>query len=288
GKTFVLKAGGGAFTDERGALALLEQVEILHRLGVRLVLVHGGGPQATELAERLGAEVRFVAGRRVTDPVSLEAATMVLNGSLQTRILALCRRVSLPAVGISGVDAGLISARRRPPVEVDGRSVDYGLVGDIVAVDPAVVLAQLAADLVPVVSPISADATGAVLNINADTVAARIAIALGAEKLILLTGAPGILEQEDDPASRVSYTDLAGLADLERRGALGGGMRPKVAAIESALQGGVRRVHVISQSAPDGLLREIFTNEGSGTLVVADVHALTPEELAAGPAAARA
>ena len=281
GKTFVIKAGGGAFADEKSALALLEQVEILHRLGVKVVLVHGGGPQASALAATLGASVEFKAGRRVTDPVSLEAATLVLNGAVNTQILALCRRVGVPAVGLSGVDAGLIVARRRPPVEVDGETVDYGLVGDVIRVDPKVVFAQLDAGLVPVVSPISADEAGALLNVNADTVAARLAVALSAEKLIVLTGAAGILEREEDSGSRISYTDLAGLAELNRKGALGAGMRPKAAAIEHALTQGVRRVHVISQTAPDALLREVFTNEGSGTLVVADVHALSPAELAA-------
>ncbi len=281
GKTFVIKAGGGAFADERTTIALLEQVEILHRLGVRVVLVHGGGPQASALAATLGAAVEFKAGRRVTDPVSLEAATMVLNGAVNTHILALCRRVGVPAVGLSGVDAGLIVARRRPPVEVDGETVDYGLVGDVIRVDPKVVLAQLDAGLVPIVSPISADEAGGLLNVNADTVAARLAVALSAEKLIVLTGAAGILEREEEAGSRISYTDLAGLAELNRNGALGTGMRPKAAAIEHALTQGVRRVHVISQTAPDALLREVFTNEGSGTLVVADIHALSPAELAA-------
>src|SRR6185295_1944585 len=224
GKTFVIKAGGGAFADERTTIALLEQVEILHRLGVRVVLVHGGGPQASALAATLGASVEFKAGRRVTDPVSLDAATMVLNGAVNTQILALCRRVGVPAVGLSGVDAGLIVARRRPPVDVDGETVDYGLVGDIVRVDPKVVVAQLDAGLVPVVSPISADEAGGLLNVNADTVAARLAVALSAEKLIVLTGAAGILEREEDAGSRISYTDLAGLAELNRRGALGAGM----------------------------------------------------------------
>ncbi len=281
GKTFVLKAGGGAFSDEKTTLALLEQVEILNRLGVRVVLVHGGGPQASALAGTLGAKVEFKAGRRVTDPISLEAATMVLNGQVNTHVLALCRRAGVPAVGLSGVDAGLIVAKRRPPVEVDGETVDYGLVGDVIRVDPRVVIAQLDAGLVPVVSPISADEAGGLLNVNADTVAARLAAALSAEKLIVLTGAAGILEREDDPGSRISYTDLAGLAELNRKGALGAGMRPKAAAIEQALRDGVRRVHVISQTAADALLREVFTNEGSGTLVVADVHALSPAELAA-------
>jgi acetylglutamate kinase len=171
-----------------------------------------------------------------------------------------------------------VRANRRPPVHVDGESVDYGFVGDIVSIDPTVIRKELDAGLMPVVSPVSADDAGTVLNINADTVAAAIGAALGAEKLILCTGAPGILERADDPRSLVSYTDLAGLKRLERAGSLGGGMLPKATAIEAAIRGGVRRVHVISYNARDSVLAEVFTNEGTGTMIVADVKALTLAE----------
>lgn len=283
GKTFVLKAGGAVFAQDRSLSALVEQVEILHQVGVKTVLVHGGGPQSSELAAALGVTPAFVDGRRVTDGKSLEIATMVLNGTINTRILAACRRLELPAVGISGVDAGLIAARRRPPVHSGdgGGVVDFGYVGDVVSVDAAVVRKLLAEGLLPVVSPLSADEEGTLLNINADTVAAALAVGLGAEKLILLTGALGILEQADEPGSLVSYTDLAGLDRLRRRGCLAGGMLPKAQAIETAIRGGVPRVHVVSHSVPDSLLLEVFTNEGIGTLVVEDVAALTPAEQAA-------
>ncbi len=285
GKTFVLKAGGGALEREAIARALVEQIEVLHQVGIRVVLVHGGGSQSTDLARALGAEARFVEGRRVTDAKALEVAAMVLNGAVNTNLLAVCRSVGLPAVGVSGIDAGLVQARRRPPVRVGGEMVDYGFVGDVAAVDPKVLTDLMDAGYVPVVSPLSAAADGTVLNINADTIASALAVALQAEKLLFLTGAPGILERPDDPGSLVSYTDLAGLRRLKDEGGLVRGMLPKTSAIEAAIQGGVRRVHILSHDLPDGLLAEVFTNQGVGTLVVADVRALSPAEAAAGAAA---
>jgi acetylglutamate kinase len=273
GKTFVIKVGGGALEREATLRALLEQIEVLHQVGIRVVLVHGGGPQSTALAQSLGIEPRFVEGRRVTDEKTLEIAALVLNGSLNTRLLAACRRQQLPAIGLSGVDGGLIRARRRSPVPVD-----YGYVGDIVGVDPAPLRHLLDGGFVPVVSPLSADDDGTLLNVNADTVASALAVALQAEKLLFLTGAAGLLERPDDPGSLVSYTDLAGLRRLREQGSFATGMLPKASAVEAAIQGGVRRVHLLSQDLPDGLLAEVFTNEGVGTLVVADVHALTPAE----------
>lgn len=278
GKVFVVKAGGGVFADDATTRMLIEQIAILHHLGVRVVLVHGGGPQLDELQRSLGIEPRMVGGRRVTDARSIDVTTMVLNGLISTRILAACRELGIDAVGLSGVDAGLVRARRRPPVEVDGETIDYGFVGDIAGIDVTVLLKQLDAGLMPVVSPLSADETGCVLNINADTVAASIGAALGAEKLILCTGAAGILEDLSDPGSLVSYTDLEGLARLQSSGSFADGMLPKATAIVNAIRGGVRRVHVISYRVADSLLAEVFTNEGTGTLIVEDIDALTPAE----------
>ena len=243
-------------------------------------MVHGGGPQLTELTEALGVPTRMVQGRRITDEKSIDATAMVLNGLINTRILAICRDLEISAVGLSGVDAGLIRAHRRPPVHLPGHTeiVDFGFVGDIDSVDVSVIRQHLDAGLMPVVSPLSADDKGTLLNINADTVAAAIGAALGAEKLILCTGAPGILERVDDPTSVVSYTDLAGLARMRDDGRILDGMLPKSLAIEFAIRGGVRRVHVISYAATDSILAEVFTNEGTGTLIVADVNALTPAE----------
>lgn len=282
GKTFVIKAGGGALERDSTVRDLVEQIEVFHQVGIRVVLVHGGGTQSTGLARALGAESRFVEGRRVTDAPALEVATMVLNGAANTRLLATCRSVGLPAVGVSGVDAGLIRARRRPPVQVGGELVDYGFVGDVASVEPRVLTALMDAGYVPVVSPLSAADDGTLLNINADTIASALAVALGAEKLLFLTGAAGILERPDDVGSLVSYIDLAGLRRLKDAGGVVAGMLPKTSAIEAAIAGGVRRVHILSHDLPDGLLAEVFTNEGVGTLVVDDVRVLTPAEAAAG------
>jgi acetylglutamate kinase len=284
GKTFVVKAGGGVFGDIESTRALIEQIAILHYFGVRVVFVHGGGPQLTEISEALGVPTRMVEGRRITDAKSIDVTAMVLSGLINTRILAICRELNIDAVGISGVDAGLVTAHRRAPVKVgaSGQLVDYGFVGDIDVVDISVIRKLLDNALMPVVSPLSADAQGTLLNINADTVAAAIGAALGAEKLLLCTGAPGILERVEDPGSVISYTDLRGLQRLRDEGRILDGMLPKVKAIEAAIRGGVRRVHVISYKSAEGILAEVFTNEGTGTLIVEDINALTPAEQQSG------
>jgi acetylglutamate kinase len=279
GKVFVIKAGGEIFADPAQTSALMEQVGILHQVGIRVVLIHGGGPQSTKLATALGLDTTFIDGRRVTDGASLDVATMVLNGQINTRVLAVCRDLQIPAVGISGIDAGLIRAHRRPPVERNGdATIDYGFVGDIDSVEADILVKQLDNGLMPVVSPLSCDESGTILNINADTVAAAIAAELGAEKMILLTGAAGVLENINDPQSLISYIDRAALDKLRDDGKLADGMLPKAAAIDAALANGVSRVHVISYKVPDSLLLEVFTNEGTGTLVVNDIAALSPAE----------
>jgi acetylglutamate kinase len=279
GKTFVVKAGGGVFADAAAVRGLIEQIAILHYFGVRVVFVHGGGPQLTEITEKLGVPTRMVQGRRVTDQKAIDATSMVLNGLINTKLLALCREINIDAIGVSGVDAGLVRAHKRAPVKLDtGETVDYGFVGDIDAVDPGVLNKLLDNGLMPIVSPLSADDSGTLLNINGDTVAAALGAALNAEKLMLCTGAPGILANVDDPSSIISYTDLAGLKRLREEKKIVDGMLPKAKAIEDAIRGGVRRVHVMSYKSPEGILAEVFTNEGAGTLIVADINALSPAE----------
>jgi len=280
GKVFVIKAGGAVFNDDASTRGLIEQVAILHQVGIKTVLVHGGGPQLDVLQSQLGIETQMVQGRRITDQKSIDVTAMVLNGLINTRLVALCRDLDIEAVGVSGVDAGLIRAHKRAPVRLSGsnETVDYGFVGDVDSVDTNVLEKLLDNGLMPVVSPLSADSSGTLLNINADTVAAAIGGALAAEKLILCTGANGILERLEDPGSVISYTDLKGLKRLRDQGSLKDGMLPKAAAIETAIRGGVRRVHVISYKSSDSVLAEVFTNEGTGTLVVADLNALSPAE----------
>jgi acetylglutamate kinase len=279
GKTFVVKAGGGVFADAAAVRGLIEQIAILHYFGVRVVFVHGGGPQLTEITEALGVPTRMVQGRRVTDQKAIDATAMVLNGLINTKLLAYCREMNIDAIGISGVDAGLIRAHKRAPVKLDtGETVDYGFVGDIDSVDTSVINKLLDSGLMPIVSPLSADDAGTLLNINGDTVAAAIGGALKAEKLMLCTGAPGILANVEDPTSVISYTDLAGLKKLREEKKIVDGMLPKAKAIEDAIRGGVRRVHVMSYKSGEGILAEVFTNEGAGTLIVADINALSPAE----------
>lgn len=274
GRTFVVKLGGEACLDPRALRSLLEQVGVLSELAIRIVLVHGGGPQTTRLAERLGLATTKIAGRRVTDTATLETVILSINGEVNTALLSAARAVGLTAVGLSGIDAGLVRARRRPVVD----GVDYGLVGDIESIDPRALRLLLDDGVVPIVSPIAAGDDGAPLNLNADTIASAIAQALGAEKLLFLLDRPGILEDADDPRSLVSYLDLAGLQAMIEQRAIAGGMLPKARAAAEALDGGVGRVHFLSAFERDALLREVFTNDGAGTLLVREKSELAPAE----------
>lgn len=270
---FVVKLGGEVVKDEHALDGLAAQVSLLHSLGIRIVVVHGGGPQATALSRRLGVEPRIVAGRRVTDDQGLEVAKMVYSGTLNIDVLSALRAHQVQAVGLSGVDAELITARKRPPVTVvddTGESVvvDYGHVGDIQGVDPRVLTTLMEARFVPVVASLAGDADGNVYNVNADTVAESLAIALRALKLVYLTGVPGVLRDPKDPSSLVTFADPDDLAELMASGALSGGMRPKVEACIRAATGGVERTHIVDGRAPDSLLLEVFTGSGTGTMIV--------------------
>ena len=273
GRCFVVKTGGEIFENAEQVQCLLEQIGVLHRVGIRVVLVHGGGPQVSAFCESRGHEPEIVGGRRVTDPESLDAALMVMKGRLCSRLVAVARGLGIRAVGLSGVDGELVQATKRPPCEIEGRTVDFGEVGDIESIDVSLLDHLLDDGYLPIVSPLSADENGRILNVNADRIAAAFATAMQAEKLIMVTTVAGILERPDDPSSLVSYTDVDGLGRLVESGAIRDGMLPKVDAVKRALEGGVSRVHLISFRNPDSLLGEIFTNEGSGTLVVSAIGA---------------
>jgi acetylglutamate kinase len=250
-----------------------QQLGLLTSLGVRIVVVHGGGPQATALSRRLGREPTIVAGRRVTDEDALEVAKMVYSGSLNVNLLAALRAHEVQGVGLSGVDADLITARRRPPVSVVddagvSREVDYGHVGDVERVDPRVLTTLLEFRFMPVVASLAGDGDGNVFNVNADTVAESLAVALKAQKLIFLTGAPGVLRNRNDPSTLVTFADPDDLATLMSNGAIAGGMRPKVEACIRAATGGVERTHIIDGRLPDSILFEVFTGAGCGTMIV--------------------
>ncbi len=270
---FVVKLGGDVLADADVLDHVAGQLALLHSLGIRIVVVHGGGPQASTMLRRLGHEPVMVAGRRVTDDAALEVAKMVYPGLLSTELLSAFRGHQVQAVGLSGVDADLLTAHRRPPVSVtadDGTTkvVDYGHVGDIDQVDPRVISTLVEARFVPVVASLAGDGEGNVYNVNADTVAETLAIALKAQKLIFLTGAPGVLRDRGDPSSLVAFADPDDLAELLKSGVISGGMRPKVEACIRAATGGVERTHIIDGRLHDSLLLELFTGSGAGTMIV--------------------
>lgn len=268
GKVFVVKLGGEAVAQPAALGGLIEQIAVLTALGIQVVVVHGGGPQSSSLATRLGMDPKFVDGRRITDAAALESTVMAINGQVQSAILGACRKQGLAAVGISGIDAGLVNATKRQPVETSAGVTDFGLVGDIVSVNPGPLQMILSSGAVPVISPISADDNGQILNINADDVAARVAVEVEAAKLLIVTTPRGILTDLQNANSLVSQLTLSELESLKSEGTVGTGMLPKAKAVRTALEGGVDRVHVVGLSFPDSLLTEVFTNEGCGTLIL--------------------
>jgi acetylglutamate kinase len=270
---FVVKLGGEVLADPQVVDGIAAQVSMLSSLGIRLVVVHGGGPQASALSRRMGHEPRIVAGRRVTDDDALAIAKMVYAGNLNVDLLAAHRAIEAQAEGLSGVDADLISAHRRPPESVDDdegntQVDDYVHVGDLDRVDPRLLLTLLEGRFVPVIASLAGDGEGNVFYVFADTVAVSLAVALRAQKLIFLTGAPGVLRDRDDPSSLIAFADPDDLASLLASGAVAGGMRPKVEACIRAATGGVERTHIIDGRVADALLLEVFTGAGCGTMIV--------------------
>ena len=259
GTTIVVKYGGHAMTDEHLARLFADDVVLMRAVGIRPVIVHGGGPQISALMERLGMVPEFRDGLRVTDAESLDVARMVLVGKINRDIVSAVNVHGPLAVGLSGEDAGLILASARHP--------DLGFVGDVEAVNPAILERLLAEDLVPVVSTIGADVAGQAYNINSDTVAGAIAEALDAEKVVYLTDVDGLLRSFDDPASLVSHIGAADLQALVDSGALSGGMIPKAAACIHAVGHGVGSAHILDGRLPHVLLLELFTDSGIGTMV---------------------
>jgi acetylglutamate kinase len=272
-QSFVVKLGGEILADARALDTIAVQLALLESLSIRIVVVHGGGPQATSLAKQLGFETRMVAGRRVTTPEVLEVAKMVYAGTLNVNVTSALHRHGLRPVGLTGIDGGLIGARKRPPVEIrlDGggtERVDYGQVGDLERIDTSLLAVLLDQRYVPVIASLAGDPQGQALNVNADTVAEAIATALGAKKLIFLTGVAGLLRDVTDPGSLVPFADVMDLEPLLASGAVSGGMRPKVEACVRAVKAGVRRTHIVDGRHPDALLVEMFTGGGCGTMIV--------------------
>ena len=278
-KIFIIKIGGELLRDISSARKLLKQIATIHQFGIKVILVHGGGPQLTEMIEKSGQVSEFNNGRRVTDQSTISLAVMVLNGEVNTKLLAISVELGIPAIGISGIDGGMIVTKKRKKIKDEtGDLIDYGYVGDISSVNMDILNTQLDAGYIPIISSLTANADGVILNVNADTIAATIAYELSAEKLILMTSVPGILMDANDKTSLISYINHDSLKKMKSNGKLTDGMLPKVDAIGLALDNGVSRVHIISSNSEDSLLTEIFTNHGTGTLIVKDLTNLTTKE----------
>jgi len=259
GKVVVVKYGGHAMDDPALAELFATDVVLMRLVGLQPVVVHGGGPQISDLMRRLGKEPEFVNGQRVTDAETVDIVRMVLVGKVNREIVASVNRHGSYAVGLSGEDAGLLKVTARDPA--------LGFVGDVEAVDPTIVSRLLREELIPIIATVGVDAAGQAYNVNADTVAAAIAAALGAEKLVYLTDVTGLYERWPDESSLISRVDIAGLEHLLAVGAVQDGMIPKVESCIAALRGGVARAHVLDGRLPHALLLEFFTREGVGTMV---------------------
>lgn len=261
GKTFVIKYGGHAMTDEDARASFARDVVLLQHVGIRPVVVHGGGPQIDRTLDRMGIQSTFVKGLRVTDEPTMGVVEMVLAGQVNGEVVTAITNAGGRAVGLSGRDATCIVGRK---IEVPAGEPDYGRVGEVVRVEPRLVRALLDDGCIPIIAPVAIDADGKALNINADTVAGRVAGALGAEKLVLLTDIAGILDREKKLVAELDGRAAERAID---EGVISGGMIPKVRSCLDALDQGVGSVHVIDGRVPHALLLEIFTDRGVGTVI---------------------
>jgi acetylglutamate kinase len=266
GATMVIKYGGAAMTSAQLAEQFAKDVILLKLVGMRPIIVHGGGPEITRQMGKLGMEPVFVDGQRVTDAATLEIAGMVLVGKVNKDIVGLINSHGGTAVGLSGQDGRLIRAQIKEHHDLEGNLVDLGFVGSVESIDTAV-LDLLADEMIPVVASVGAAADGQVFNINADSVAGDLAAAVGAEKIVFLTDVGGILEDDGFEQSVVSECDLAFLGALQGAGKISGGMLPKVAAVRRALEGGVASAHIVDGRVEHAVLLEVLTDAGCGTKV---------------------
>jgi acetylglutamate kinase len=259
GKIVVVKYGGAAMAERALALPFVKDIALLRYAGILPVVVHGGGPQLTEISSKMGLKTRFVGGLRVTDSETLDVATMVLAGKINTDIVALLEAGGVPAVGMSGVDGGLLIARKKT-------EPDLGFVGEVTEVRPKVIQDAID-DFVPVVASIATDDSGQTYNVNADVVAAELAIGLGADKLVFIIDVPGIIDRSGELLSELGVQDCLNLISS---GVADGGMVPKLESSAKAVNAGVRRVHLIDGRVEHSLVLELFTPEGVGTMVTPD------------------
>ena len=276
GKTFVVKFSGKITEDKENLASLAQEIALLHQVGIRVCVIHGGGKQLTELAKKLGVVQTVIEGRRVTDDDTLDLAKMIFRGKINTEILSALRRHGIEAVGLSGIDGGVIKAVRRPPRDVinkqtgESELVDFGHVGDVVDVDARLIDLLLENGYVPIISSLGADDDGKIFNINADTIASEIAVKLRAEKLILLSDVNGIYLDEKDETTKLSRLTSNEANEMIKSGKATGGMVPKLQNLIALLERGIGSAHVISGNQRNALLSEVFTDQGTGTMVVRD------------------
>jgi len=269
GKTLVIKYGGHAMVDAQLKAGVIQDLVLMESVGMRVVVVHGGGPEITRLMKKMGVKAKFSNGLRVTDEETLSVTEMVLDGKINGEIVNGINQAGGRAVGISGKDGRLILAHRYRPTGADGQPAgDIGYVGEVEKINPEILDALYKHEFIPVVSPIGVDAQGQTLNINADTVAADIATALKAAKLMLLTDVRGICRDPADPSTVMTTVPARNVETMISEGVIHGGMIPKVRACLRALEGGVEKTHVLDGRIPHALLLELFTDCGIGTQII--------------------
>ena len=261
GKVVVVKYGGNAMLNEELKHAVMEDIVLLNTIGIKVVLVHGGGPEINHMLERVGKESKFVDGLRYTDAETMEIVQMVLTGKLNKDIVGILLHKGGKAIGLSGVDSGLLRAKKTEK--------DLGFVGEVTEVNPDILTTLLDQNFIPVVSTVALGEAGDVAryNINADTAAAKIAVALKAEKFVQLTNVPGILRNIEDPTTLIKRIERTAIGSLKATGVIAGGMIPKIECCETALNGGVPRTHIIDGRVPHSLLIEMFSDRGIGTMI---------------------
>ncbi len=277
-KVFVVKVGGEIAKTPDALDLFAKDVAMLNQLGIRIIVIHGGGPQLDEVSGKMGVKPEKVAGRRITDDATLEMAKMVFAGSINTDILAAVRKAGVLPVGLSGLDGEVLTAAKRPPKEMTDpetgqkTTVDFKNVGDIRDCNPALLRTLVENRYLPVLSPLACDDDGHILNINADTVACTVAAEMQAEKLLVLSNTDGVLRDMADAESRYIYLTVSQAEALIEKREVKGGMVPKLQGVIQAVRAGVKRAYLINGLKPHSLLKEVFTRKGSGTMVLSDAN----------------
>ena len=268
GKTLVIKYGGNAMVNEELKLAVMNDLVTLTLLGVRVVLVHGGGPEISDMLKRLNIESKFIGGLRYTDEAAVDVVKMVLSGKVNKELVSLLTRTRGKALGLCGIDGHMLTAERK----LGPNGEDLGFVGDIVKVNEQPILDALNNGYIPVIATVATDDFGQAYNVNADTAAARIAAQLRAENLILMTDIAGLLRDKDDPSTLIPFVNVSEVPFLNRKGIISGGMIPKVECCTNAIRAGVRKVFIIDGRVPHALLIETLTDEGAGTMFKKEIE----------------